>query len=907
VTLACVAPGAIRSDDGSGAAAVPQIPYVKYVLDNGLTLIVHKDRKAPIVAVNVWYHVGSKNERPGKTGFAHLFEHLMFNGTEHYNDDYFAPFDRIGATDMNGTTGPDRTNYFQNVPTSGLDTALWMESDRMGHLLGAIDQAKLDEQRGVVQNEKRQRENHPYGQVFRLLVENSYPAGHPYSWPVIGSMEDLDAADLEDVRTWFETYYGAANAVIAVVGDVDAEDIKAKVEHYFGGIPSGPPVERHESWLARRAGSHRQVIQDRVPQARIIKAWNIPGIGSADSDYLELVAGALAEGKTSRLYKRLVYEDQIATDVEAFAWLHEIGGLFIVWATARPGGDLAEVEKALDEEMARFLDKGPAKKELQRVQMKYRADFIRGIERIGGFGGKSDILAGSQIYQGSPDAYRRSLERVAAASRSDLRAAARRWLADGVYALEVRPFPKYRTGESQVDRSGLPEPGETPTVRFPELQRAKLSNGLEIVLAERHSVPVVELQLLFDAGYAADQFGGPGTAALVMNALDEGTADLTALEISERLALLGAELRTGSNLDMSYVSLSALTAKLDPALEIFADVILRPAFLQRDVERLRNEQLASIQREKATPRSLAMRVFPKLLYGQGHAYGIPFTGSGDEPSVSKLTRAELERFHDTWFKPNHAVLLVVGDIALDTIVPKLEKLFAGWEPGDVPNKNLARVTPRSHSTVYLLNRPDSPQSTIFAVQLAPPTANPNEIAIEAMNEVLGGSFTARVNMNLREDKQWSYGARSFFVDARGQRPFIVAAPVQTDKTAEAMREIHKELADMIGARPPSADELARAKDKKTLTLPGSWETARQVKSSMTELVRFDLPDDFWIRYPDQVRQLDLAQVSAAADEVLHPKRVIWIVVGDREKIEPGIRELGFGELVTLDADGNPTE
>src|SRR5882724_6420406 len=385
----------------ASAPAPITIPYQRFVLKNGLTLLVHEDHKAPIVAVNIWYHVGSKNERPGRTGFAHLFEHLMFNGSEHFNDDYFQPFERIGATDQNGTTNNDRTNYFENVPTTALDVALWMESDRMGHLLGAIDSAKLTEQRGVVQNEKRQGENQPYGKVNMLMTEGTYPAGHPYSWSVIGSMQDLDAAKLDDVKEWFRTYYGPNNAVIVLAGDITPETARQKVEQFFGDIPATPPIAKQDVWIARRTGSHREVMQDRVPQARIYKEWNIPQFGSADGDYLDMVTDVLAQGKTSRLYKRLVYDEQIATDVAAYVDLREIGGQLVIRATAKPGGDLARAERAIDEELARFIKSGPTASELRRVKTQSRANFIRGIERIGGFGGKSDVLAVNEVYAGS--------------------------------------------------------------------------------------------------------------------------------------------------------------------------------------------------------------------------------------------------------------------------------------------------------------------------------------------------------------------------------------------------------------------------------------------------------------------------------------------------------------------------
>jgi zinc protease len=880
------------------------IPHQKFVLDNGLTLIVHEDHKAPIVAVNVWYHVGSKNEKVGKTGFAHLFEHLMFNGSEHYNDDYFKVLEPLGATDLNGTTNNDRTNYFQNVPTSALDVALWMESDRMGHLLGAIDQARLDEQRGVVQNEKRQGENQPYGRVRIAMSENTYPEGHPYSWSVIGSMEDLDAASLEDVQEWFRTHYGAANAVIAIAGDIDAQTAKEKIERYFGDIPSGPPIAKHQTWVAKREGSHRQIMQDRVPQARVYKVWNIPEWGNIEARHLDLVSDVLAQGKTSRFYKRLVYDEQIATDVAAFVRLREIGGQFLIQASARPDADLSEVERALDEELARFLAEGPTAEELARVKTQFRARFVRGIERIGGFGGKSDVLAMNEVYGGRPDFYKLVLERVANATADDLRSAAQKWLSDGVYVMEVHPFPQYSTMASTVDRSSLPTPGPPPVAAFPALQRATLSNGLKIVLAERRAVPVVNFRLLIDAGYAADQLGAPGTASLAMSMLDEGTNRRTALEISDELAKLGASLGAGSNLDMSTVFMSALTENLDPSLDIFADVILNPSFPEADFQRLKRQRLAQIQQEKVQPIGMALRVFPMLLYGEGHAYGNPMTGSGTEESVQGLTRDGLLGFHRTWFKPNNATLVIVGATTMDEIRPKLERLFRGWKAGDTPQKNLATVAHKDESAVYLLDRPDAIQSVIFAGHVAPPKSNPDEIAIETMNTILGGDFSARINMNLREDKHWSYGAGSIVWDARGQRPFIVYAPVQSDKTKESMAEIAKELNGILGENPTNGDELDFAKNSKTLTLPGQWETANAVAASVAEIVRFGLDDRYFDTYAGKVRGLELNQIHDAAAKVLRPNKLIWVVVGDRATIESGIRELGLGAIYEIDADGN---
>ncbi len=880
------------------------IPYQKFILDNGLTLIVHEDHKAPIIAFNIWYHVGSKNEKQGRTGFAHLFEHLMFNGSENYDDDYFRPMQKIGATDLNGTTSNDRTNYFENFPVPALDLVLWMESDRMGHLKGAVSQAKLDEQRGVVQNEIRQMLNQPFGITEELIVKGTYPPGHPYSWSVGGSLEDLSAAKLEDVHQWFSAYYGPNNAVVVIAGDIDAGTALEKVKKYFGDIPPSPPMARHTTWIAKRAGVHRESVQDRITQPRIYKIWNIPEWGSKDGDLLDLASSLLADGKTSRLYKRLVYDDQIATTVNAFVDLREIGGIFQIQADAKPGIELSKVEQAIEEEVSKFLAQGPTAQELERVKIQSRARFIRGIERIGGFGGKSDILATSQVFGGSPDAYQTSLKHIEDATAQSIKETAATFLSDGVYILEVHPYPQLVTAKSDVDRKNMPPVGPSPQVQFPAVQRGTLSNGLKIMLAARHSVPIINLNLLVDAGYAADQFAIPGLARLAMNMLDEGTTSRTSLQISEELAMLGAELNAGSNLDTSFVSLSTLKNKLDPALAVYADVILNPAFPQADFQRLQKLQLAQILREKDSPITMALRVFPKLIYGEAHAYSVPFTGSGYTDPVAKLTRADLAKFHQTWFKPNNCTLIVVGDTTLAEIQPKLEALFKGWQSGKVPAKNIAPVAPAGKSSIYIIDKPDAPQSVVLAGHVAPPSGDPDAVAIETMNFILGGDFISRINMNLREDKHWSYGAQSVLLGARGQRPFVVYAPVQSDKTKETLAEIQSELEGILGKKPITMDEFSNAKSSKVLVLPGQWETIASIENSMEEILQYGLPDDYYQKYPDMVRKLSIEDLSKAAAKTVHPESVIWIVVGDRAKIAPKIRELGFGEIHFMDSEGN---
>ena len=887
-------------------AQAPDIPFDEFYLDNGLHVVVHEDHKAPIVAVTVWYHVGSKNEVAGKTGFAHLFEHLMFNGSEHYNDEYFRPFQEVGATSMNGTTDFDRTNYFETVPTTALDLALWMESDRMGHLVGAIDQAKLDEQRGVVQNEKRQGDNQPYGRVFGQIITNLFPPGHPYSWETIGSMADLNAASLDDVKNWFETYYGPNNATLVLAGDIDLATAKDKVSRYFGDIPPGPPLTRRKVWIPDHVPDSRIVMQDRVPEARIYKVWRGPEWKSDDTTIMELIDSVLTGGKTSRLYKRLVYDEQIATDAGAYALSGEIAGAYVAYATVAREQDLGKAEALLDEEMQRFLAKGPTRAELERVKTDIKGSFIRGIEQVGGFRGKSNILAENTVFGGRPDFYKHSFEVLDSATPEDLQKVAQRWLSGNALTIEVHPFPDgLKTTKSEVDRSAPPMPTTFPTAPFPALSQAVLANGMRLIVAERHAVPVVRFSLQLNAGYAADQFATPGVSSMTMSMLDEGTENMDALEISDKLASLGANLNAGSNLDFSVVSLSALKEHLDASLAIYADVILNPSFPQAELDRLKRLQIADIQQEKRTPTSMAIRVLPRLLYGEGNAYSMPMTGSGDESSVAAITRTNLVTFHNDWFKPNNATLIVVGDTTLAEIKPKLDALFARWRPSDVPTKTLPHDVPLPRAgRVYLIDRPGSAQSIIIAGHLIPAKNESDEIAVEAVDDILGGSFTSRINMNLREDKSWSYGANTTIIDTQAQRPLLAIAPVQADKTAASMQEIKKEFEQFVTSRLPTAQEVATSKRQATLTLPGRWETARAVAGDIANLVRFKLPDDYWNHYAELVAKLTVDDVDATAKRILAPDRLVWVVVGDLSTIEPSVRALGFGDVSVIDADGN---
>jgi zinc protease len=884
--------------------SLTDISFTRAILDNGLTVIVHQDRKVPIVAVNICYHVGSKNERPDKTGLAHLFEHLMYSGTEHYRGSFLQPLEQAGATTMNGTTNEDFTNYFQTVPKAALEMVLWMESDRMGHLLGAIDQAKLDLQREVIRNEKHQRESEPYGRVGELVSRNTYPGGHPYSWPAIGSMEDLESVGLEEIGQWFRDYYGAANAVVVIAGDVDPEGAIARVKEYFSDIPSGPPVTRQRRWIAKMDGIHRAAVEDTVAQSRIYKIWNIPDWTAPDHGMLSLAVQLLAGGKASRLYKHLVYREQIATDVACELSNREIGSQFMVQATARPGVALKGLEAALDNELEQFLRAGPDPEELKRARTAIFAGFVRNVERVGGFNSKSAVLSLSELFAGRPDGYRSRLERIAAARPDDVREAAECWLGDGVFALEVDPFPNHKTHASAVDRRRLPAVGATTDFDFPALHKTALANGLKIVVAERHETPLVSFRLVLEAGFATDRPDRGGLAGMTVAMLNKGTVRRDALRIAEELQRLGAETDSRVGLDTATAGLCALASNLAASLDLYAEFMLQPAFVANEFARLKRQRIAAIRQEKTRPMDLALRVMPPLIYGDGHPYSQPMTGSGTEASLESLLLRDLVVFHRAWFRPDLGTLVVAGDTKMETLLPLLEASFNGWTiPAEAAPSKAVFMTPRrAGARIFVIDQPGAQQSAIFAAQTVPPKNAPEATAIAAANALAGEIFTSRLNMNLREDKHWTYGARSFVLDARGERPFLVHVSVQRDKTAAAIHEMRRELQELGSGRPVEREELERVQANLTLKLPGSHETSAQIARGIENIVTYGLGDDYYRRFVGEVRALAPQEIEEAARRITDA--FTWLVLGDLSVIRHQLHALGLGPVQMLDCDGH---
>ena len=885
---------------------LPDIKYDKFTLPNGLRVIVHEDRKIPVVAVNVWYHVGSKDELPGKTGFAHLFEHLMFNGTENYNNEYFGPFQQVGATNMNGTTNNDRTNYFENVPTPALDLALWMESDRMGHLLGVVNQEKLDEQRGVVQNEKRQGENQPYGRVFIQASKATFPVGHPYSWTTIGSMEDLNAATLEDVQLWFKTYYGPNNAVLSLAGDINVDEAKKIVTKYFGDIPPGPSPIKKKKWIAKRSGEKREIMYDRVPNARIYKVWNTPEIGSPEHAHFELLASLLTGGKNSALYQELVYKRQLATSVSAFYYDREIAGQFWIAVDLANGRSLDDLEDAMDTALNDFIKKGPSAKRLKNTKTSIRASSIKGLQRVGGFGGKSDLLAYSEVYSGNPGAYLEFINGIMEITNKEIKETANIWLTDGAYVLTVIPEEnRSYNSESTADRSKLPFPTEFPELDLPEIQRAKLSNGLEVVLAERHDVPMINLSFQIKSGHATDPIGQPGLANFTMSMLTEGSKSFDALELSDQLEELGTDLYTSTGLDSSSINISSLKSSFEESIEIMFEVITEPTFDQEEIDRKKIRWLAAIDQSLSTPNGMVSNLIPEILYGEDHPYAKPFSGNGTRESIQWMSRDDLINYKNRFIAPSNGTLILVGDTNLDEILPILEAKFGSW-----PENRMLKGAQLDYTInkepdsrrVFLIDKPGAVQSLIVAGQLMPGMRTPDEIDIDLMNRVIGGSFTSRLNMNLREDKSWSYGVRTRLSQYKGPRPMLVSAPVQTDKTVDSIQEIIREYDEYLSSNPAKNEELEAIVNDLSLGLIGDFETFGSLMSGLSGIVSFDREDDFLDNLPTKYRSMTIDDINAAAQRYIDPSIWTWVIVGDLSKIEQGIRELDLGEIEILKLD-----
>ena len=900
------------------APSWPQIQFEKYQLPNGLEVILSEDHRLPLVAVNLWYHVGPMYEKPGRTGFAHLFEHMMFQGSKNVGEKaHFKYLEAAGASDINGTTDFDRTNYFETLPSNQLELALWLESDRMGFLLETLDGPKLANQRDVVRNERRQStENAPYGLPEEVMFQALYPAPHPYHGNVIGSHADIEAADLNDVRQFFRQYYTPNNASIAIVVDFDPASAKQMIEKYFGSIPSGPPVPPVTAKTEPITHEKRLSVGDEVELPRVYMLWITPPYfepGDADADML---AHILGEGKSSRLYKKLVYELQIAQDVDAQRYPLKLGSAFYLQATCKPGVTPQTVEQAINQELARLRNAGPTPEEVQMARNSIQSSMVFGLQRMGSV---ANMLNQYNQFLGDPGKFQWDLERYDAVTAASLQQFAAGTLTDNsrvvMYAVKGKKViddpPKKTEPEKESNVASLniphqewrqtaPSPGPLSKLNLPVPKRFALSNGLGVLLTEQHNLPIVAARLVALGGAGDNPADKPGLAGFAARMLTEGSKTRSALTMADDLAQIGAVLESRSNTDESTVSTEVLKRNLDADLDLLSDSVLHPAFNPKDVERIRSQRATELLQINDDPRGLAFRVSTRLLYGD-NSYGFPELGS--DASIKATTRSDLEKFWAADYVPNNSALVLAGDLSESEARALAEKYFGGWSSSG-KRSPVPQIHAAPSQSIYLVDKSGSAQSMLAAVTQGAPRATPDYAALEVANAALGGLFSSRVNMNLREKHGYTYGAFSFFNYHRAAGPFYVMSSVRTDTTSDALREMFKEI-DGMQTSPLTADELKMAKDATSRSLAGFFETMRATVDTTSGLFTYDLPLDFYAALPSKVDAVTTPDVEQVAKQYFVPGHMFVVVIGDRQKIEAGLQGLNLGKIQLTSFEGKP--
>ena len=902
---------------------VPQLKFEKYQLENGLEVILSEDHRLPMVAVNLWYHVGPANELPGRTGFAHLFEHMMFEGSRHVpGSSHFHYLEAAGASDINGTTDFDRTNYFETLPSNQLELALWLESDRMGYLPDKLDQANLSNQQDVVRNERRQSvENAPYGVVEEGLFHQLFPKEHPYYGEVIGSHLDIQSAKLEDVRNFFKLYYAPNNASLAIVGDFDPEKARELVNKYFGPLKRGEDVPKIKAHTPAITSERHAVIHDNVQLPRVYMGWLTSPIFKPGDAEADLAATILGGGKSSRLYKKLVYEKQIAQDVAVNQQSLILGSVFEVQATAKSGVKPEDLEKAINAELDAFRKDGPTAAELTRARNVIESRIIAGLETLGGFGGVADRLNSYNHYLGTPDFLTADIGRYESATTESIQAFVQGQLNGRQHAViyglpgqqdlgpevatpKAEPKdPSKNNGEAVNPdaewRKDAPKAGPASALHLPVPEKFKLANGLTVLYSERPGLPLVAANLVLLAGSGVNPVDRPGLASMTARMLQQGTTTRSALQIADRAAELGATLNSGAGTDTTGISTRSLSRNFPEALELLGDVALHPNFPQAEIERVRSERLTGIVQEKDEPFALATRVLSAALYGARHTYGFP--DSGTTESVKAISREDLLHFWQQNYFPDNAALIVTGNIKLAVLKPLLEKQFGAWTAGR--SAPAAPGSPEStDAKLILVDRPGAPQTTLVCFSMGLARSTPDYVPVEVMNTDLGGLFSSRINMNLREAHGYTYGAGSGFVYHRAPGPFFAFSDVRTDVTAPATSEVLNELRRMRETEMTPA-ELLLSKDSIARSLPGRFERGTDAAASFAELFTYDLPLDYYSNLPDRINAVTIEQAQSMAQKYIHPDKMIVLAVGDRAKIEEDMKKLKLGKVEVRDTDG----
>ena len=904
----------------TGGPKPPQVKLdvEKYTLPNGLEVILHEDHTLPMVGVNIWYHTGPANERTGQTGFAHLFEHLMFQSSGHVPEDsYFKYLEAAGASFVNGSTDFDRTNYLEDVPSNQLELALWLESDRMGFLLDRITRASFANQQDVVRNERRQSvENAPYGLVEEELFHQLFPKTHPYYASVIGSHEDIQNAKVDDIKDFFRHYYVPNNATLVLSGDIDKAKAKALVTKYFATIPRGQAVPPIEATTPPITTERRATVTDEVELPRVFMGWlTTPAFKPGDAEG-GIAADILGGGKASRLYKSLVYEKQIAQDVNIQLQSLQLGSVFELTATAKPGHTAEEIEKAIDEEIGKLATDGPTAAEVAAAQTSTYSGIVTSLERIGSFGGVADRLNLYNQYMHDPNYLNQDLARYAAVTPDGVKKFVAEQLSKDhravVYGLPgkkiVPPAPPTPPAPTEKEaaieskepwRNTIPGSGPTPVVKLPMAKRFSLPNGLTVLVVEQHKLPIVASTLVLRSGSAQDPENLPGLSGYTSAMLDEGTQKRDALMIANELHGLGATLNTGSSVDGSTIGCRSLKQNASSTMAILSDVALHPAFPDKDIERLRDERTTALLQQRDSPNQTASRMMWNCLYGPSHPYGHITLGTAD--AIKKISRDDMQKFYQAYYTPKNAALVVVGDVTEAEAKKLATEALGTWQgpPTETPRPPQGQMI---NSRVVIVDKPGMPQTALRVVQLGLMRSDPDFERMDLANTILGGLFSSRINMNLREAHGYTYGAFSQLSENRGQGPFLIGTSVRTDVTGASIDEILKEVHGMV-EKPVTDDELRMAKESTIRTLPAAFQTVLSTAGTIATLYLYDLPPDYYQTLPGRIQTITSADVQAVSKKYLAPDRMLVIAVGDRSKIEPQITKLNLGAVAYKDLDG----
>ena len=916
LTAGALAISLLPSLHGSPASAEtpPSIPYEKYRLANGLEVILSQDRTLPLVAVDIWYHVGAANEERGRTGFAHLFEHMMFTGSKHLARGVSEKLlEGVGGTDANATTSFDRTNYFDTVPSNQLELALWTHADRMGYLLDSLDQTALSNQQDVVRNERRQSfENRPYGIVDEALYHALFPPGHPYRPAIIGSHLDIQAAGLADVRDFFKRYYRPNNATLTLVGDFDIAAAKRLVQKYFGSFRRGPEVPKPAVVTPALTSEKRLTVTDRIELERLDLAWLTPPKFKPGDAELAIAGYILAGGKSSRLFKKLVYELQVAQEVSAAQDPYALTSIFEIEAVARSGHTAAELQPLIDAELDRLAAEAPAAAEVESARNQIERALYQNLQKVGGMNGRADLLNMYNHYTSDPGYLPKDIERYARVTPADVQRVVRDHLRKDarLVVLAVRgdkkldpdpPAPKIASnpGTESINaderwRNATPKAGPAPVPTLPAPSSFALANGLKVLYLQRPNLPIVSAQLVVDAGLAAGDPSLPGVSDFTAAMLEEGTTSRSSQQLSDELEHLGAGYAALTRRDTTSLEIDALARNFSDALALLADIAQHPTFPADEIERQRKSRLSTIAESREQARALADVALARALYGPAHPYGSSAVGT--EASVNRIGEADLRSLWQRYFRPDNAALIVVGAIDAASLKTLVEKQWGDWKPASAATANATAAKPMTATArVIIVDKPDSPQTELRIGRIGTVRTTPDFAALQVLNEAFGGAYTSRLNLDLREDKGYTYGVASRFNYGRMPAPFVIRTAVRSDVSAPAVKEVFSEL-KRVTAAPLAEDELKRARGSLTQSLPGLFETNEATVGSFGDLFAYGLPLDYYRKLPAEFNAVRAPTLEALARRYLDPTGMVVIAVGDRKNLETTLQPLGLGPL-----------